>query len=95
MSNRSRDQVTLKIPRPLYNRLNKLIAGSRFRSVTRFVVHVLREVAANGNIREEEPLPLEEVERMCQPLEEPEPSGDTGTSLGEQRPAPVIYTAVI
>jgi Arc/MetJ-type ribon-helix-helix transcriptional regulator len=95
MSNRSRDQVTLKIPRPLYNRLNRLIEGSRFRSVTRFVVYVLREVAANGNLREEESLALEEVERTGRPLEEPEPSGDTRTSLEEQRPAPVIYPAVI
>ena len=37
--------VTLKIPRPLYERLAHLIEGTGFRSVTEFVLFVLRDLA--------------------------------------------------
>ncbi len=40
------EMVTLKIPRPLYNRLSQLIEGTGFRSVTEFAVYVLRDLAA-------------------------------------------------
>jgi hypothetical protein len=41
--------VTLKIPRPLYERLSHVIEGTGFRSVTEFCVYVLRDlVAAHG-----------------------------------------------
>jgi len=40
------DRVTLKIPRPLYNTLQHVIEGSGYRSVNEFVVHVLRDLAA-------------------------------------------------
>ncbi|MHC5034024.1 MAG: CopG family transcriptional regulator [Planctomycetota bacterium] len=43
---RGSDKVTLKIPRPLYNRLRQLIAGTGFNSVTEFAVFVLRDVAS-------------------------------------------------
>ncbi|HEY7523848.1 MAG TPA: hypothetical protein VH720_09385 [Candidatus Limnocylindrales bacterium] len=39
------DTVTLKIPRPLYERLGLLIEGTGFRSVTEFVLFVLRDLA--------------------------------------------------
>jgi len=39
------DTVTLKIPRPLYDRLQLLIRGTGFRSVTEFVLFVLRDLA--------------------------------------------------
>jgi hypothetical protein len=39
--------VTLKIPRPLYQRLQQLIAGTGFRSVTEFATYVLRDLAAH------------------------------------------------
>ena len=38
-------KVTLKIPRPLYDRLRQLIAGTGFNSVTEFAVFVLRDIA--------------------------------------------------
>jgi len=38
--------VTLKIPRPLYNKLQQLIIGTSFRSVTEFVIYVLRDLAS-------------------------------------------------
>jgi len=43
---RGSDKVTLKIPRPLYERLRRLIAGTGFNSVTEFAVFVLRDVAS-------------------------------------------------
>ncbi|HOO78650.1 MAG TPA: CopG family transcriptional regulator [bacterium] len=39
-------KATIKIPRPLYNHLKSLIAGSGFDSVTDFVVYVLRDIAS-------------------------------------------------
>ncbi len=38
--------VTLKIPRPLYQRLRQLIEGTGFRSVTEFATYVLRDLAS-------------------------------------------------
>lgn len=40
------DTVTLKIPRPLYERIGRVIEGTGFRSVTEFSVYVLRDVVA-------------------------------------------------
>jgi len=38
------DKVTLKIPRPLYLKLQAMMAGSGFSSVTEYVVFILRLV---------------------------------------------------
>jgi metal-responsive CopG/Arc/MetJ family transcriptional regulator len=40
------DKVTLKIPRPLYNKLKKIIENTGFSSVNEFVVYILRDLAA-------------------------------------------------
>ena len=40
------EMVTLKIPRPLYERVQQLIEGTGFRSVTEFTTYVLRDLAA-------------------------------------------------
>lgn len=40
------DRVTLKIPRPLYEKLKVVIQGSSYRSVNEFVVYVLRDLMA-------------------------------------------------
>lgn len=45
LSPMSVDTVTLKIPRPLYERLQELIQGTGFRSPTEFVLFVLRDLA--------------------------------------------------
>jgi hypothetical protein len=42
--------VTLKIPRELFEQLSRLIDGTGFRSVTEFAVYVLRDVAAGGKL---------------------------------------------
>ena len=39
--------MTLKIPRPLYERLQNVIEGTGFRSVTEFVLYVLRDLAGD------------------------------------------------
>lgn len=41
------EQVTLKIPRPLYEQLKQVIAGSGFHSVTEFAVYVLRDLVSH------------------------------------------------
>ncbi len=41
------DKVTLKIPRPLYERLKNTIQGSGFGSVNEFVVFVLRDLTSS------------------------------------------------
>jgi hypothetical protein len=43
---RRASDVTLKIPRPLYERLAHVIEGTGFRSVTEFCVYVLRDLVA-------------------------------------------------
>ena len=40
------DRVTLKIPRPLYEKLKHVIENSGYRSVNEFVIHVLRDLVA-------------------------------------------------
>ena len=48
MSKQSGDgQVTLKIPRPLYEQLKQVIEGSGFHSVTEFAVYVLRDLVSH------------------------------------------------
>jgi hypothetical protein len=42
-----KDKVTLKIPRPLYEKLNIIIKGSGFHSVTEFVVYILRDLVSS------------------------------------------------
>ncbi len=40
------DKVTIKIPRPLYEKLGAAIDGAGYDSVTDFVVHVLRDIVS-------------------------------------------------
>lgn len=70
------DQVTIKIPRPLYERLREVIAESGFHSVTEFVVYVLRDLVSHREVQapprspvppagdEVEPLSPEEIEAI-------------------------------
>jgi len=66
---KSRPRVTLKIPAELYDTLSELIEGTGFGSVTEFAVHVLRDVAAGGNLKAESPTySAEEIEAVRQRL---------------------------
>ncbi len=62
------DRVTLKIPRPLYEKLRTVIEGSGFRSVNEFVVYVLRDLVAlkQGDLEKE--LSKEEIDAIKQRL---------------------------
>jgi hypothetical protein len=56
--------VTLKIPRPLYDRLSQVIEGTGFRSVTEFCVFVLRDLVSEPSVPAADPdrLSRDEVE---------------------------------
>jgi hypothetical protein len=76
-------QVTLKIPRPLYDQLKQVISGSGFHSVTEFAVYVLRDLVSHhgtsgvgpsrdgapGASIEVDPLSSEEIEAVRKRLE--------------------------
>jgi len=61
---RARTKVTIKIPRELYENLQDVINGTGFRSVTEFVVSVLRDLAASGRLDEEPSLNVREIEMV-------------------------------
>jgi len=48
------NKVTIKIPRPLYNRIKKIVEGSGFNSVTDFVVYVLRDIVSSSSADDEQ-----------------------------------------
>jgi len=59
---KGRDKVTIKIPRPLYDNLGKIIEGSGFGCVTEFIVYVLRDLIASKSVEREPRLSGEEIE---------------------------------
>jgi len=59
---KGRNKVTIKIPRELYENLQRLIEGTGFRSVTDFTISVLRDLAAGGSLDERGGLTSREVE---------------------------------
>jgi Arc/MetJ-type ribon-helix-helix transcriptional regulator len=63
----AQDKVTLKIPRPIYDKLKTVIEGSGFGSVNEFVVYVLRDLISSG-LDENADLTKKEVEAIRQRL---------------------------
>jgi len=59
-----KDKVTIKIPRPLYENLRKIIAGGGFNSVTDFIVYVLRDLISSKSVEKEPSLTKEEIEMI-------------------------------
>ena len=57
-----RDKVTIKIPRPLYESLGKIVEGSGFNSVTEFIVYILRDLISSKSANKEPTLSKEEIE---------------------------------
>lgn len=55
------DKVTIKIPRELYENLQKMIEGTGFSSTTEFIVFVMRTLASTGKIKGEDNLTKQEV----------------------------------
>ena len=48
------NKATIKIPRNLYENLNKIIDNSGFNSVTEFIVYVLRDLVSNHKMNNKE-----------------------------------------
>jgi len=49
-TNKSGSKVTIKIPRPIYDKLGKMIDGHGYNSVTDFIVYVLRDLIASHEV---------------------------------------------
>ncbi|MBU3968487.1 MAG: ribbon-helix-helix domain-containing protein [Euryarchaeota archaeon] len=56
------DKVTIKIPKELYENLQKMIEGTGFSSSTEFIVFVMRTLASTGGLKEEDNLTEQEVQ---------------------------------
>ena len=57
-----KDKVTIKIPRELYESLQKMIEGTGFSSTTEFIVFAMRTLASTGNIKEDDKLTEQEIQ---------------------------------
>ena len=63
LRSKSAGKTTIKIPKPLYQRLSLLIEGAGYNSVTDFVVYVLRDLAGERQLEARAPEPsVEELE---------------------------------
>jgi hypothetical protein len=64
------DKATIKIPRPLYNRIRQIVENFGYDSPTDFVVHVLRDIVSSYGDSEGEfqPGQLGEVKRRLRKL---------------------------
>lgn len=63
-------KVTVKIPRPLYRKVQQVVEGSGFNSPTDFIVYVLRDLMGEADDPSSEfnPDELEEVKRKLKNL---------------------------
>jgi len=63
-------KVTIKIPRPLYEKIGQVIEGAGYNSVTDFVVYVLRDLVASHQISgQKEDRQAQDIETVKQRLE--------------------------
>ncbi len=62
------DKVTIKIPRPLYTKVQQLIDESGFNSPTDFIVYVLRDVLSQHEADRAERFTPEELTAIRQKL---------------------------
>jgi len=64
-------KVTIKIPRPLYNKVTEAIEGGGYNSVTDFVVYVLRDLVASCQTNQNHlpgPTEMEKVKQRLRAL---------------------------
>lgn len=61
-------KVTLKIPRPLYDKITKVIEGSGYNSVTDFVVYVMRDMVASSEMSHNQPDETAQIHSVKQRL---------------------------
>mgnify|MGYP001353020829 CR=1 FL=1 len=62
------DKVTIKIPRPLYHKVQQLIDESGFNSPTDFIVYVLRDVLSERGVGENDRMTPDELAAIKQKL---------------------------
>ncbi|NLO72697.1 MAG: CopG family transcriptional regulator [candidate division WS1 bacterium] len=67
-SHQPSDKVTIKIPRPLYVKLQQIVEDSGYDSVTDLIVYVLRDLAATHDLSTTEPYTPQELEQVKQRL---------------------------
>ena len=58
----------VKIPETLYKRIEKVIEGTGFESVSQFVTYVVREFLADMGTREDLPISREDREKIVERL---------------------------
>jgi metal-responsive CopG/Arc/MetJ family transcriptional regulator len=59
-----KNKVTIKIPRPLYDQLSKIIEESGFNSVTEFIVYILRDLISTRPVKKEPSLTRDEIKMV-------------------------------
>lgn len=62
------DKVTIKIPRPLYRKIQQLITDSGFDSATDFIVYVLRDILSETGSENAEEFTADELRSLKQKL---------------------------
>jgi metal-responsive CopG/Arc/MetJ family transcriptional regulator len=63
------DRVTIKIPRELFESLERRIEGTGFTSVTEFITFVMRTIASAGTVTGHDRLTDDEVSAIRKRLE--------------------------
>jgi Arc/MetJ-type ribon-helix-helix transcriptional regulator len=64
----AQERVTIKIPKPIYNRITEIIEDTGFSSATDFIVYVLRDVIAMRSDDSSKYLNRTEIESIRQRL---------------------------
>ncbi|MFH1754157.1 MAG: ribbon-helix-helix domain-containing protein [Candidatus Latescibacterota bacterium] len=62
------EKVTIKIPRPLYAKIQQLIKESGFNSATDFIVYVLRDIISEQGAENREEFSPDELRALKQKL---------------------------
>ena len=62
------DKVTIKIPRPLYDKIAIVIDGAGYNSVTDFIVYVMRDLVASHEVSLKGTTDTGEIEKVKQRL---------------------------
>lgn len=68
MAPKTRSKATIKIPRPLYEKISRLIEGSGYNSVTDFICYVLRDIISTHGGVSGEPYSEEELAQVKEHL---------------------------
>ncbi len=61
-------KVTIKIPRPLYRKVEQVVEGSGFNSPTDFIVFVLRDLMGEAESQDKTDLGASELEELKRKL---------------------------